>query len=266
MSRARRTAEAAESSTTFRAVARAGYVATGVVHALIGGLAVALAFGGGGDTDQSGAFEAIAEAPAGVVVLWALAVALTALSLWCVIAGALAADDDTMGRWRERITEWGRAVVFLAIGFLAARMALGERPDSDSDAQDATQSVLAIPGGPFLLGAVGFGVAVGGVVFAVMGIRRSFRKRMTIPAGHRGTAIVALGVAGYVAKGVALAIVGLLLLIAAIQVDPEQAGGLNNAFDSLLELPFGPVLVSAVGIGFIAYGVFCGFRAKYARL
>lgn len=266
MGRARKTAEAAEASTTLHAFARAGYVATGVVHALIGAIAVTLAFGGDGDTDQSGAFEAIAQAPAGAVVLWALAIALAALSLWCIIAGALASHDDAVDRWRERIAEWGRAVVFLAIGFLAARMALGERPDGDSDAQDATQSVLAIPGGPFLLGAVGLAVAVGGVVFAALGIRRSFRKRMTIPGGRRGTAVTALGVAGYVAKGVALVIVGAFLLVAAIEVDPQQAGGLNNAFDSLLELPFGPVLVATVGIGFIAYGVFCGFRARYARL
>ena len=57
-----------------------------------------------------------------------------------------------------------------------------------------------------------------------------------------------------------------LLLVAAVKVDPEAAGGLDAAIQTLLGLAFGPWLVGAVGIGFIAYGVFCLFRAKYARI
>jgi hypothetical protein len=41
---------------------------------------------------------------------------------------------------------------------------------------------------------------------------------------------------------------------------------LDRAFDAIAALPFGEVLIVIVGVGFIAYGVYCGFRAWLARL
>ena len=46
----------------------------------------------------------------------------------------------------------------------------------------------------------------------------------------------------------------------------SQAGGLDDAFDALHALFPGPLLVGLVGVGFIAYGLFLFFRARYARL
>ncbi|MDO8384369.1 MAG: DUF1206 domain-containing protein, partial [Microbacterium sp.] len=44
----------------FRALARLGYVSSGVVHGLIGLIALIVAFGGDAATDQTGALRAIA--------------------------------------------------------------------------------------------------------------------------------------------------------------------------------------------------------------
>lgn len=60
--------------------------------------------------------------------------------------------------------------------------------------------------------------------------------------------------AGYVAKGVALGVVGVLFMVAAATNDPEEAGGLDAALRSLLELPAGTALLTAVGLGITAYG------------
>ena len=49
-------------------------------------------------------------------------------------------------------------------------------------------------------------------------------------------------------------------------VDPAAAGGLDGAIDALLGVVGGPFLVGFVGAGFVAYGVFCFFRARYAKL
>ena len=99
-----------------------------------------------------------------------------------------------------------------------------------------------------------------------MGVMRSFQKKMTIPSGALGTFVTTLGVVGYIAKGIALAIVGVLLVVAAVTSDASQAGGLDDAFDTLRGLFLGPLLVALVGVGFIAYGLFLFFRARYARL
>lgn len=259
-------ARQAETSTAFRFLARAGYVANGIVHILIGGIVLAVAFGGSGETNQSGAFQAIASAPLGYVALWVLAVALCALGVWHAVHGFAVREPSASKTWGRRISEWGQAVVFAALGVLAASVALGARPDTEESAEGASQGVLSVPGGPLLLGAVGLAFGIGGVAFVVMGLRRSFHKRIALPSGPPGKALSLLGVVGFVAKGVALGIVGILLVVAAVTFDPQAAGGFDGAIRALLSVAFGPVLVGVVGGGFIAYGVFTVFRAKYARL
>ena len=60
--------------------------------------------------------------------------------------------------------------------------------------------------------------------------------------------------------------VGVLVVIAAIRVEPDTAGGLDGAVSALMALPAGPFLAALVGLGFLAYGVFTVFRARFARL
>jgi hypothetical protein len=80
------------------------------------------------------------------------------------------------------------------------------------------------------------------------------------------TAVTVLGVVGYVAKGLALVAVGVLFAVAAVTFDPSKAKGLDGALKALAHLPFGTVILVAVGIGVIAYGVYLGARARLARL
>ena len=277
---ARSAARRVEASPLVRALARGGYAAGGAVHVLIGLLVLTLAFGVSGEADQSGALRAIAGAPLGLAVLWIIAVLLWALALYHLIeafvlrgggatektAALKTALTTALTTWGRRISEAGQAVVFAALGAVAASVALGARTEGNRSAEDASRGVLALPGGDIVLGLVGLGVAAGGVAFVVMGVMRSFEKKMSIPKDGVGPFVTALGVVGYIAKGVALAIVGVLLVVAAVTSDASQAGGLDDAFDTLHGLFLGPVLVGLVGAGFVAYGLFLFFRARYARL
>ena len=255
-----------EASRGFRGVARAGYAANGCVHILVGVIALVVALGGHGETDQAGALKAIGAAPLGFIALWALAIALLGLGLYHLLEGVLAFGGDAARKWGRRVSEWGQAIVFVALGLLSASIALGAHPDGDKSAEDASRGVLAIPGGPFVLGLIGLGIGIGGIAFIVMGVRRSFEKLMSIPEGPFGNGVKTFGIVGYIAKGVALIIVGILLVVAAVKVDPGAAGGLDAAINALLAVWLGPLIVGIVGVGLIAYGVFCFFRARYARL
>lgn len=251
--------------------ARAGYAANGVVHAIIGAIALVIAFGGDGEGDQAGAFTAIARAPLGFAALWLLAIALWALGTWHLAQGAIAWDPDgditgLAKKWGQRVSGWGQALVFLALGVIAAAIALGARPNAEDAAEDASRGLLAIPAGPLVLGLVGLGIGIGGIVFVVMGVRRSFHSKMDIPDTPLGHGVSALGVVGFVAKGIALMIIAVLLLVAAATADASAAGALDGALEALLSVTLGSALVAAVGVGFIAYGVFCAFRARYAGL
>lgn len=262
----RTAARAADSSPWFRGAARAGFAANGVVHLTIGVIILLATFGGEHDVDQTGAFRAIAAAPLGFALLWALAIALWALGAWHLLQAVLARRTDTGKRLARIASETGQTLAFAVIGVVAAIVATGAKPDAEEAAEGASRGVLGVFGGPLILGAVGLGVAIAGVAFIVMGLRRSFENKMTLPAGAAGAAVAGLGLFGFVAKGAALVTVGVLLGIAAVRLDPETAGGLDGAVQALLRMPAGPVLGVAVGVGFLAYGVFCGFRAVFARL
>jgi hypothetical protein len=264
-------ARTAESSTAFRVLARSGFAANGLVHLLIGVIVIVVAFGADADADQAGAFTTIARAPLGFAALWILATGLMALGLWHAAEAILARapGDDVKAdarKWGIRASEWGQALVFAVLGVLSAAVALGARPNGEEAAEGASRGVLTVFGGPVILGLVGLGIGIGGISFIVMGFLRSFHKKVDIPRGPLGTSVTALGVVGFVAKGIALVIVGILLVVAAVTVDPETAGGIDGAVQALLALAYGPWLAGAVGIGFIAYGVFCLFRARYARM
>lgn len=249
-----------------RWAARSGYAANGIVHVMVGAVVLVVAFGGQGESDQTGAFKAVAATRLGSMALWTIAVAFGALGVWHILDGVLARRDSARAKWGERTSKWSQAAVFLALSGLAASIALGARPDADETAEDVSGGVLALPGGVLVLGAASAGILIGGAVFVVMGARRSFEKRITVPSGGLGRIVVVLGAIGFIAKGIALAIVGVLLLVAALRVDPSAAGGLDAAITALRRMPYGPWLTGAVGAGLIVYGVFCVFRARYARL
>jgi hypothetical protein len=265
-STARRAANSAGNSTILNVLARVGYAASGLVHLLLGYLAIRVAFNQSGETDQAGALAEVAELPGGTVLLWVIVVGLFALSLWLIVQAVLGVGSASKKRWVRSLVAAGKAAAYIALGLTALTFALGQSADGSDSAQQASATILALPGGQVLLGAVGvIALAIGGY-FIFKGVTRKFEEDLTIPSGTPGRAVRILGVVGYVAKGIAIGVVGILLVVAAATLDPESSTGLDGALKSLAELPFGVVILVAVGLGLIAYGIYTFVRARYARL
>lgn len=258
-------ARKASASPALRALARIGYAANGLVHILIGVIALTIAFGGAGSSDQSGAMRAISDAPAGIALLWILALGLYALALWYVIEGILEPGEGK-DKWTDRLASFGRAAAYLFLGGVALVFAMGGNANSEQSTEDTAASLLQMPAGPFLVGLGGVIVLAIGGYFVYKGVTKKFLENLALPGGTVSNGITKLGIVGYVAKGIALGIIGILLIAAAVTSDPEKAGGFDGALKSLLELPFGPWLVGAIGVGLIAYGIFQFARARYTRL
>ena len=266
MANPKQAAAAAQSSPALETVARIGYIVLGIVHAVIGGIAISVATGGGGEADQGGAMEQIRSAPAGVVLLWVIALGLAALAIWQIGEAILERNPDTKKKWGYRAKYIGTALAYFAIAGTALTYAIGGNSDSSTQSQTFSAQLMASPGGVFLIGFIGLVVAAIGVAFVIRGFTRAFEKRLNIPAGKTGSGIVTFGIVGYVAKGIAVAITGILFIVAAFTHDPATAGGLDAALHSLAALPMGTVILWIVGAGLIIYGIFCLFRARYARM
>jgi hypothetical protein len=267
MSSASAAADKAQDSRTFEGVARAGYVVLGLLHLLIGVIAVSIATGAGGDSaDQSGALQQVRDAPLGTALLWVIVVGLAALAVWQIAEAIVERDPDAKKRWAHRAKFVGTAVAYAAIAVTAFTLATGGRSESSESSKTLSARVLAMPGGVALLVVIGLGVAVIGVAFVVRGITRAFEKHMSIPSGTAGRGIRVFGTVGYIAKGIAVGVAGILFIVAALTHDPNAAGGIDAALRSLASLPFGQIVLWLVGAGLVVYGVFCFARARYARM
>jgi hypothetical protein len=262
---AKRAVSELERTRAFQILARAGYAVAGVLHVIIGVIAISIGFHAkGGEADQSGAMRSVAQAPGGTLLLVLMIAGLAALGFWQVARGITAGGGRT-DRWKARLSAWGQAVGYLALAGIAISVAGGGGSGGGGGEKSMTAALLAAPGGVVLIVAIGAGVLGGGVWFVVKGVRRTFLDDLEASGGWRRP-IEVVGIVGHLAKGVALAVLGVLVIVAAVTADPDQAGGLDQAFQALARAPFGEVLVILTGIGFIAYGVYCGFRARFARL
>lgn len=259
------TASTVQNSRAVRTAARVGYAVNGLLHILIGAIAIGVAFGGGGEADQGGALAQLASAPLGAAVLWIVVVGLWGLGLFQVLEAALVRGTDK-DAWVERAKEGGKGIAYLAIGFSAFGYASGGGGDSAEQTQSLSAQLLATPGGVVLLVLLAIAVLAIGVYFVVKGVRKKFLDDITRPAAATGQGVETIGVIGYSAKGVAIGVVGILFAVAAFTADAEQASGLDGALKALAELPFGSVILAAVALGLIAYGVYCFVRARFARL
>lgn len=253
-------------SRPLRFLARTGFAVSGLLHLLIGFIAFRVASGGGGEADQTGALGQLASTPGGVFALWTITVGLAALGVWLILGAFLVSTGDPKKRASRIVAELAKGAVYLVIAGTAYTFARGGSTSAASSSRNASAGLLGTPGGPaivVLIGLVVFGV---GIYFLAKGIGKRFTRDIRVPTAPGGTGIIALGVFGYIAKGVALCVVGVLFAIAAFTFDPSKAAGLDSALKTLASLPFGGVILGVVGAGFIAYGLYSFARARLARL
>lgn len=267
---ARKLARGTQNNSLLRVLARVGFAVNGLIHVLIGIIAIRIATGtsdGSAEADEGGALRALGESPGGTAILWTVVVGMFALGLWLALGAFLYPAREEKRKWAHRVGELAKACAYFIIAASAATLAIGAARSSEGGgASEASASLLATPGGVVVLLAAGLGVFAVGGYFVYKGVSRDFIADLSVPKGAIGQATVALGVTGYIAKGVAIAVVGVLLAVAALSVDASKAEGLDGSLRALLSLPFGVAILCVVGAGLIAYGVYCFARARRARL
>ncbi|WP_115787399.1 DUF1206 domain-containing protein [Arthrobacter silvisoli] len=264
---AAKAAETASNSTALETAARAGFAASGVLHVLVGAIAFQLARGLNGEADVGGAVAQLAATPGGPFLLWACFGACAALALWQAGDAVFGKPRAGGNRLTARISAAAQAVVFALLSATVLSFALGSGKSNRESSSDLTVTLLQAPFGVALLLMAGAGIIGTGIFFAVRGVRASFRKDLFLPGAAlpRRVALTA-GIAGYVSKGCALLLVGLLVILATVRQQPEQSTGLDGGLKGLREQAYGPYLLAALALGLVCYGCFLILKAKYARM
>jgi hypothetical protein len=115
-----------------------------------------------------------------------------------------------------------------------------------------------------LLVAAGLAIIAAGAFYAYRGVSRKFMEDLQDPGDGRA-AIKWIGTIGYAAKGVVLAVVGVLIITAAATADPSKSSGLDGGLKTLGSQPYGVFLLAGIAAGLICYGVYSMARARYGK-
>ncbi|XAS63496.1 DUF1206 domain-containing protein [Micrococcaceae bacterium Sec5.8] len=261
-------AEAVSNTAALDVVARSGFAVMALLHVVIGGIAVALVLGAPGQADPTGAIEQLAANPWGPAVMWAGFTACAGLALWQLSEATLRARHLARRQRLGKLASSGfLSIGYGSVGLSFAGFGLGNGGDSGDSTRDFSTALIRSPFGvPALIG-LGLIIMGIGVYFIVKGAGKKFKEELRHFEGtHRGRLVSGLGVAGHIAKGVALLLTGLLFVIAAATNDPASSTGLDGSLKALKDHPWGPVLLLAIGAGFIAYGAFALVRARFGRM
>jgi uncharacterized integral membrane protein len=258
----------ASGSPAARVLARIGLTARGLIWILIGCVSALVAFGQARqEANQQGALELLARQPLGSVLLWVLGIGFVSYALWCLSQAAFGVAGEGRGAG-PRLKSAGRAIVYSFFAYLAFQVISGAHGSQSHQQQDMTARAMQHPGGRWLVGIAGLIVVIVGLVLAVQGIRRTFLTYLRTSQMSRRTRRVVelLGVIGTTARGVVIALVGVLVIEAAVTHQASESGGTDKALLALRNQPLGEILVLLAALGLIVFGVYGLCEARWRKV
>jgi len=265
-------ARRAADSRTLELTARAGFVARGAIYVLVGVIALQIAVGRGGQADRGGALAQIAAKSYGTVVLWLLVAGFAGLSLSRLSEAAFGAAGPGGHKLGNRLKSLASAGLY---GFFCAstfRLVIGASSSATANgngqSKALTARVMTHGGGRVLIGVVGVVVAIVGVMLARDSWTRQFLKQLDLSAATTATRAMVdkLGAVGGIARGAVIAVAGIFFVIAAVRFVPSKAEGMDGTLRAFAHTPVGPVLLVAVALGLIAFGLYSLCEARWRRL
>ena len=252
----------------FEWLSRAGFVARALVYGIIGVLALKLAIGYGGKlTSQQGALHTVAKQPFGKVLLALVAIGLGGYSLWRLVRAAIGHGPEGSDTGFARVAALGSGIAYAVICAVAIEILLGAG-GGHGGTKKPTAGVLGWPGGTWIVGIAG-GVMIGVALYqGYRGITKKFLDDSKV--GEMSPTmkvwIGRLGTFGHLARMVVFGLIGVFLVKAAIDYNPNKAVGLDGALAKLAHHSYGPFLLGIVAAGLVAFALYSLSDARYRKI
>jgi hypothetical protein len=252
-------------------LARFGYVAYGVVYLLVGVLAMQAAFGSAAEAaGQQGALRSVLVAPLGRVLLCIIALGLLAYTAWRLYEGVMDPENEgsDLKGIAKRLDYVINGLFHGALAFYAGQLAFDSGGGGGGSPDDWTAALMSEPFGRWVVVVAGVGAVGAGLYQFYNAYKADFREKLkTAEMSLREKWwTTQVGRLGYAARGVVFGVIGIFLIQASLQTDPDEARGLGGALETLDRQPFGPYLLGAVALGFVAYGAFMFVTSRYRRI
>jgi uncharacterized protein DUF1206 len=268
----KKVAKKAAFSPVMEGLARLGYAVKGFLYIAIGFIAIFGALGKSSTpADQIGAIAEFSKLPYASLFLGIVLIGLISYSLWGLIRAIF--DPFHKGNDLEGLLARGgyllSAVTYAFFLIPTYHLIQGARAGAGSDASvQMVSTVMNIPLGRWLVGAVGLGGIGAGLYQMYMGITMNFEQHFKpYTLGPEQLKVAKqVGRYGTIARGVVFALVGFFLCLAAYQANPGHARGFDGAFDYLAKQPYGIWLLGIIAVGMIAFGLYSFMSAAWFRL
>ncbi len=259
-------------STAYEVLSRAGFVARGLVYAIIGLLAFQVAVSDKGKlTNQEGALNTIADQSFGKLFVVVVAIGLGGYAIWRLFRAALGHGPEASDSGVERLGGLGSGLVYAGLCFAAIKIlssASGSSQGASSKPKETTAGVFDWPAGRWLVGIAGLVLLGVGAYQFVKGARQKFVEELKTEQMRPEvkTWVCRIGTVGHVARAVVFGLIGIFLLKAAWEFDAKEAVGLDGALAKVARAEYGPWLLGLVAAGLIAFGMYSLTEARYRKI
>ncbi|MEW4448044.1 DUF1206 domain-containing protein [Qipengyuania sp. JC766] len=248
-----------DKSEKFNWAVRVGYFSRAILYAVLG--LVALTSAGRIAEGTDGVFLAIEDYPAGTVLLWIMAVGLTAYALFrfCSLLFDIENNGSDSKGWAKRVGHAGSGIGHLVLAYSAFKFANDSASSSSGGgAEEAAAGILSVELGGIVLGVLGVIFFAVAVFQAKKGISGDFMHRIS-PAAPSATRW--LGGVGFCARAVVYAVIGWSLVQAGFfSQGADEVKTLGDAVASLAGE--GPIF-TITAIGLLTFGLFSLILARY---
>jgi hypothetical protein len=251
---------------------RLGYAVKGFLYVAIGLIAIAGALGKSNTpADQLGAIVAFSKLPYASIFMWVILIGLISYSLWGVVRAAF--DPLHKGNDLKGLMARGgfllSAITYASFVIPTYHLINGARGGAGTNSTvKLVTTVMNMPMGRWLIGAVGLAAIAAGLYQVYMGIKMNFDQfyKPYELSSEQFRVAKQMGRFGTAARGVVFAIVGGFLVLAAYQANPGHARGFDGAFKYLAHQPYGLWILGIIALGLIAFGLYSLMMAAWLRI
>lgn len=250
---------------------RLGYMADGVVYVVIGYLALQAALGPQDPSIQrEEALREILIQPLGQFLLIVVAVGLLGYAgghFLMATRSQAKEDQEGMRSWVNRGAHILNGLFHISLALAAAELVFGFGGGSDRGPDDWTALVMQQPWGRWAVGLVGLGIVGFAIYEAYKAYTANFREVLALSEMSEAEErwITWAGRVGYTVRSIVYGIIAFFLIQAALQYDPDEAGGLGQALAAVASQSYGPWMLGTVAVGLIAFGIYVIFLGRYRK-
>lgn len=255
------------------ALAFGGYAAKTIVYCLLGILVIGTAIGNfRQDTpSQKSVFIKLVEQPFGQVILGIVIVGMACYVLWRLSQALFNIDklDDSAKDVLKRVFYFVSAIIYASGTYLAIKVFQGARSDGggQNSSEQMSSTLMQQTWGLWLVGLCGVIVILFSFIQFKHAIKSDFMDKFDLHkmSAKAKSAAEKVGRVGFFARGVIYIMVGGFFVSAALAADPEEAGGLRDALNTLMQQSYGQYAVMFIGAGLFLFGIFCAFESRYHK-